>query len=367
MLPVYFTISEAPEHKQPGHVERPERIAAIQAALQSSGLLDNLNQVHSTIPGEIRDAVIDSVHAYRDALLSRGAAAPGPYIGDTLAIADFDDPDGQTFLTSASLPLALQAVSLTLSTLSQVVLSSCPGVCFLRPPGHHATTAGPMGYCLFNNVAAAARYVQKHLSLPKVMILDFDVHHGNGTCEIFDTDPSVLVLDVHEESAVYLEYGSGMDDAGRGEGGGFTINVPLPRGAGHASVLKVWDDIVAPAAERFRPDLILVSAGFDAHEDDPFQLLCYRTETYGELASRLCALATRLCEGRILFCLEGGYNTEALAASVTAVCSALLRRNEAPESPLLSVKDEGGIDEPAELADQVSAVIARVRQIHGLG
>ncbi|KAL6766725.1 HDA1 [Auxenochlorella protothecoides x Auxenochlorella symbiontica] len=140
-----------------------------------------------------------------------------------------------------------------------------------------------------------------------------------------------------------------------------------PGGAGHASVLKVWDDIVAPAAERFRPDLILVSAGFDAHEDDPFQLLCYRTETYGELASRLCALATRLCEGRILFCLEGGYNTEALAASVTAVCSALLRRNEAPESPLLSVKDEGGIDEPAELADQVSAVIARVRQIHGLG
>jgi len=179
-----------------------------------------------------------------------------------------------------------------------------------------------MGFCLFNNVAVAARYAQKEHGLERVFILDWDVHHGNGTQHAFEEDPSVFYCSLHQ----YPHYpGTGAAcERGHGKGEGFTLNLPMPAGTGDAEWISAFDRCVAPAAAAFRPDLILVSAGFDAHQLDPLSNTLLSEAGFTTLSERVVSLARAHCAGRLVSLLEGGYHLKAIAASTTAHLAALL-------------------------------------------
>ncbi|PSC68285.1 Histone deacetylase 14 [Micractinium conductrix] len=366
-----FAAEAAHGHRLPGHVEQPARVDKILEMLHVAGLNEatlggRLRQVAAGPPAPL--GAVAEVHSYVDELQRLAAKAQAE--GQPTAVADIGDPDGVTYVCASSFDDALTAAGTAMALVDAVVAASrraaaaaaagapappTPAVgaalgaaatltlwaapagppatpagtaafCLTRPPGHHATADTPLGYCLFNNVALAARHAQRVHGLAKVLILDFDLHHGNGTADIFAEDPSVLFIDTHEDSSIYPPpYApAGAEDVGEGAGRGTTINVPLPRHAGHACALAVFDGVIAPAARAFRPDLILVSAGFDAHWRDPFQQLQFRSSTYHQLAARLAGLAGELCGGRLAFLLEGGYETEAVGESVCEVFRALL-------------------------------------------
>jgi acetoin utilization deacetylase AcuC-like enzyme len=185
--------------------------------------------------------------------------------------------------------------------------------CAVRPPGHHAERDRAMGFCLFNNIAIAARYLQSEHGIGKVAIVDWDVHHGNGTQHIFEEDPSVLYISLHQHP---LYPGTGLaGERGRGAGEGFTLNLPLPAGSGDREYREAFDRVLNRLNE-FVPEFILVSAGFDAHRDDPLAGMNLGAESYGWMTRDLLDAAGEHCEGRLVAVLEGGYNLAALAASV---------------------------------------------------
>ena len=190
-----------------------------------------------------------------------------------------------------------------------------------RPPGHHAGPGNAAGFCLVNNVAVAAAHARDVLGLERILIVDFDAHHGNGTQAIFEQDPRVLLLSIHE----YPFYpGTGaLRDVGRGAGRGFTVNVPISAGSGDEAYADIFDRVVEPVARAYRPQLILSSAGYDAHWRDPLCLLEVTTAGFAAITSRLAGLADELCERRLVLVLEGGYDLEALGASVVATLAAL--------------------------------------------
>ena len=188
--------------------------------------------------------------------------------------------------------------------------------CCVRPPGHHATRDRGMGFCIFNNVAIAARYAQQRHGLAKVLIVDWDVHHGNGTQDIFYADGSVLYFSTHQQG---WYPGTGWEDeTGAGNGKGATLNVPVPAGTGGREVLAAFTDRLVPAADAFKPDLVLVSAGFDSDADDPLGGLMLAAVDFGALTSVVADIARKHCDGRIVSVLEGGYNVDVLKTSVAA-------------------------------------------------
>jgi len=211
----------------------------------------------------------------------------------------------------------------------------------VRPPGHHAEPVRARGFCLFNNVAVAAAHARSALGCERVLIVDWDAHHGNGTQDIFWAEPDVMFFDIHRAAPFYP--GSGhLEEVGAGLGEGTTINVPLPAGAGDEAYLKAFRDILAPAAAWFKPDIILVSAGFDPHWHDLALNVSY--EGFGALTGFMQQLAEQHCEGRLVFVLEGGYNLESLANGTRAVL-AVLAGNTVP------VPDTCGIAEVQAAAD----------------
>jgi acetoin utilization deacetylase AcuC-like enzyme len=193
--------------------------------------------------------------------------------------------------------------------------------CVLRPPGHHATASRGMGFCLLNNVALAARYAQRHHGLERVLIVDWDVHHGNGTQEIFYTDPSVFFFSTHQWP---LYPGTGRaDEAGDGAGQGTTMNFPFPAGSGRTEVLGVVENSLMPAADRFQPGLVLISAGFDSRIGDPLGGFTLTDEDFADLTRRAMEIADRHAQGRVVSVLEGGYDLEGLASATAAHVAAL--------------------------------------------
>lgn len=188
--------------------------------------------------------------------------------------------------------------------------------CSVRPPGHHAEAGLPLGFCFFNNVAVAAKYWQATYGRERILIFDFDAHHGNGIQEIFDEDPGVMYVSMHEHPTFSFP-GTGWDyEQGTGPGKGFTLNVPLPPGAGDDLVLQALAEKITPAVEQFRPECIIIAAGFDAHGRDDMSGLDWTTVVYGRLGTTIANWADRFTDGRVLSILEGGYVPEALAASV---------------------------------------------------
>jgi acetoin utilization deacetylase AcuC-like enzyme len=229
------------------------------------------------------------------------------------------------------------------------------GIAFVRPPGHHATRARGMGFCLFNNVAVAAMAALMEPGVARVLIVDWDVHHGNGTQDIFYNSAQVLFFSTHQ----YPYYpGSGdVREIGAGAGSGYTVNVPLPAGAGDQGFARAYDEVLTAASERFQPDLILVSSGYDAHWDDPLAGLRLSLGGYWRLAQSVVALADRLCGGRLVVTLEGGYNLDVLSCGVADTCRALLGDAGPGPDPL------GPSPTPER---DVADVLQAVREVHHL-
>jgi acetoin utilization deacetylase AcuC-like enzyme len=226
----------------------------------------------------------------------------------------------------------------------------------IRPPGHHATPWQAMGFCLFNNIAIAAKHALANLGIERLLILDFDVHHGNGTQEAFYSDPSVLYFSTHQ----YPFYpGTGaIEETGSGEGEGTTVNMPLPGWCGDEEYLRTFEQVLAPVARRFQPQLILVSAGYDAHWMDNISSMQVSISGYVQMAGIIKGLAAELCGGRLVFALEGGYNLPALAASIRATLDVLLG-NPGGADPL--GQPPGRVTPPG-----FDTILRAVKERHGL-
>lgn len=295
-------------HEEVGHPESPDRLRAIMRRLEETKVLEVLEPV---APAPVDRGLLGQVHApeYID-LVRRVSAAGRAHL----------DPD--TYVNHASWDAALLAaggaVELTQAVLERRVDN---GFALVRPPGHHAEHDRGMGFCLFNNIAIAAQ-AALNAGLDRVLIVDFDVHHGNGTQHLFYDVSRVLYFSTHQ----YPFYpGTGaVTEIGVGEGEGYTVNVPMPAGIGDAGYQTVFEEVLMPVARRYRPDLILVSAGFDAHWADPLATMRLSIEGFARLMDVLCGLAGELCEGRLALMLEGGYNEDALAQAVVA-CFQVLR------------------------------------------
>ncbi len=239
------------------------------------------------------------------------------------------DPD--TGLSARSYEIArlaagglLQGVDALLQTPNSELHAPNSIFAFVRPPGHHAEPDRGMGFCLFNNVAIAAAYAKKKYGLRRILIVDWDLHHGNGTQRAFYDDPSVLFFSSHQYP--YYPGSGGFSEAGNGKGAGFTVNAPFPRGFGDAEYLSVYSKILEPIALEYLPELILVSAGFDPFVKDPLGGMKVTAEGFGALAGLVQDIARRACDGKVLITLEGGYDPEGLRDGVRAVLQTLLGR-----------------------------------------
>lgn len=237
--------------------------------------------------------------------------------------------EADTYVNSKSFDTALLSAGGVISCVDKYFEGYKYSFALIRPPGHHAESDRSTGFCLFNNIAVGAKYAMEKYNLKKIFVLDYDVHHGNGTQEIFYSSKNVLYLSLHQH-LLYPGTGS-VEEMGRGEGIGYTINIPLPPKTCDKSYLRVFDEIVIPVMKEFRPELIFVSAGYDAHHDDPLGGMCLSSKCYYEIAKKL-KLGTK---AGIVFGLEGGYNINALANSVFATLAALFELGEEPaEMPL---------------------------------
>lgn len=295
-----------------GHPERPERLRAIVAELQRVGLWDRLDHLRFEPAGV---EVIARVHerGYIDRV--RAACEDGePYI---------DTPDSA--IGPASYGVALLAAGGVVAAADAVMGGRVRNAfCAVRPPGHHAERDRSMGFCLFNNVAIAAEYLITARGLQRVAIVDFDVHHGNGTQHLFEERGDILYVSLHEHPAC-LYPGTGYErEMGVGAGYGFTLNIPLAPGSGDEAYQRAFEGKVVPALERFEPEALLVSAGFDAADGDPLAHMRVSTEGFAWMSRALVSAAERLCGGRLVSTLEGGYDLTRLAQGVTAHVRALV-------------------------------------------
>jgi acetoin utilization deacetylase AcuC-like enzyme len=291
----------------PGHPESAARYRVLKAALE-------------TLPGEFvrlagRRALVSEIllaheHYYHD-LVYRDAET----FADVLRT-------GDTAICEDSYEVALEATGAVLAAVDAVMRGDLASAfCAVRPPGHHATSARGMGFCIFNHAAVAARCLQSKHGVEKVAIIDWDVHHGNGTEAIFLEDPSVLYISLHEENMYpYTGYAS---ERGQGAGKGFNLNIPLPANSDGDFALREWSAQLDPAVDSFQPDFLLISAGFDARVDDPIGGLRWTDETFAEMTRRAKGLAAKWCGGRVVSLLEGGYNPAGLASAALAHARAL--------------------------------------------
>jgi len=226
----------------------------------------------------------------------------------------------------------------------------------VRPPGHHATATRAMGFCLFNNGAIATKYALAKYKLERVLIIDFDVHHGNGTHDTFYDNPQVLYISTHQYP-FYPGTGS-IEETGSGEAKGTTVNIPLPSGCGDAEYLPVFEQIIVPAAKRFKPQLILVSAGYDLHWADEIALMQVSVTGFAQMVKIIRGLADELCGGRLAFTLEGGYNLTALAASIRATFDVLLGNTK--------IEDPLGESPRGFQAPSIAPLLKKIKEIHDL-
>ncbi len=330
------------QHNQIGHVENNRRTTRAMALLSERGLLDQMMQA-SIKP--IAPEALQRIHSpeYISRIAAFAAAGGG--------MLDFE-----TYMTPASYEAALMSAGAALAVTRAVVKGRARnGISIMRPPGHHALPAEAMGFCIFANAALAARFAQQEMGLARVLIIDWDVHHGNGSEAIFYDDPTVAFVSLHQSP---LWPGTGaVGDIGVGPGKGFTMNIPMPPGAGDAGYLRAFDELIAPFARRFQPQLIIISSGYDAHWRDPLSQMSLSLQGYIELARRARLLAEALCDGRLVVLLEGGYDLGAVSYGVLDTALALMGRESKAEDPF------GPAPSPET---DVSDRIAEIKRLHRL-
>ena len=332
------------EHDTGQHVEHTSRLVMVMGHLEESGVMGKL------VPIRPRAATVEelsTVHSpgyvsYVEAFAQRGGGAL--------------DPD--TVVSPTSYEAGCYAAGGLIRGVDAVMAGEVTSAfALVRPPGHHATRWEAMGFCLFNNIAIAAQHAMSSHGIDRILIVDFDVHHGNGTQDTFYNNPHVLYFSTHQ----YPHYpGSGrIEEVGADLAEGTTVNVPLPAWCGDEVYLQVFDEILVPVARRFRPQLILVSAGYDPHWADQLSLMQLSTTGFAKMVGIIKGLADELCHGRLLLTLEGGYNLEALASSIRATLDMLLGSPE--------IVDPLGGSPSWRASPPIDTLLQAIKQIHRLG
>ncbi|HEX6556468.1 MAG TPA: histone deacetylase [Ktedonobacteraceae bacterium] len=341
----------------PKHPERPQRLEMAIKVLEALDWLqrDGLVQIPP------REATEDELAAVHDRA----------YIRQIKEVAEEVAREAQeggrktrffatdTYISAQSYAAAIKAAGAPLTAIDAIISGEVDNAyCLVRPPGHHALPDEAMGFCLFNNVAVAAQYALDRHGLERVMIIDYDVHHGNGIQDIFYTDPRVLYFSVHQ--APFYPGTGHSDERGERAGLGTTINVPLPATVGYEVYEPIFRQVMAPAADRFDPQLILVSAGFDAHWNDPLGQMNLSTAGFAQLTKIIIDLAQTLCNGRLVMVQEGGYNLDVMGSAV-ATCINLLLGDDAAVDSL-----GAGPDAEKEFHLNAEVLVAELRRIHKL-
>ncbi|MAT96546.1 MAG: histone deacetylase [Anaerolineaceae bacterium] len=312
-------------HTKSGHPENQRRIGQILPFLEKAGILADINLLEPTLATMQQ---LRRVHAPALIERIREISTTG---GGMLDV-------GDTYATPASYELARLAAGSTIGVVDQILTGRAQnGFALVRPPGHHAEHNRVSGFCLFNNVAAAARQAQAVHGVKRSLIVDFDVHHGNGTQDIFYEDDSVMFISTHLFLPRMFYPGTGdLRESGNGFGSGYTVNVPLMPNVGDTGYGRILTELVTPMARQFKPELILVSAGYDAHWQDPLSMSGLSLTGYAEMSRALVQLAEELADGRILFVLEGGYQVEALSYGILNTFYALTGQDKI-EDPMGSM------------------------------
>ena len=301
------------DHEAMGfHPERPERLTGMKSFLEEKGLWEKA-QIRGSRPATVDELILCHDEGYVSRALSMMEHGPGHF-------------DADTFYSEGSRDAALGAAGGTIDLGIDALNDDIDwGLALVRPPGHHATASRAMGFCIFNNIAICAASLIKHLKLEQVMIFDWDVHHGNGTQDIFYDARNVFYASVHQWP---FYPGSGTsDEIGTGDGKGFTANVPYPARAGDPEYLGVMNELLVPMMDEYKPQMILVSAGFDAHHEDLLGGMGVTQDGYSAMTKVLLDMAKKHCNGKLVFVLEGGYNIEAIAEAAACVMEVMLGKD----------------------------------------
>ncbi|PWA89130.1 histone deacetylase 14 [Artemisia annua] len=360
---VVYSVAPALGHNMEQHPESSLRVPAIVTTLEKMHLTPKFRGSEIIQLQNFRTATVEDIASVHSRSYVSNLEKAMEWASEEGVVSI--NSSGDTYATATTFEESLIAAGAGLSVVDSVVeaskVSKKPPVGFalIRPPGHHAIAEGPLGFCIFGNVAVAARYAQRVHGLKRVFIIDFDVHHGNGTNDVFYDDPDIFFLSTHQDGSFP---GTGkIDDIGCGSGEGATLNLPLPEGTGDIGMRTIFDQVIAPSAQRFKPDIILVSAGYDAHVLDPLAYFQFTTGTYYMLASSIKQLANDLCGGRCVFFLEGGYNLKSLSNSVAETFRAFI------DEPSIAAEldDDLGClyDEPST---KVKEAIQKVKHLHYL-
>jgi acetoin utilization deacetylase AcuC-like enzyme len=294
-----------------GHPERAARLRSIAARLDKAG------QIKKCTAGTYKPLAEDTIRSLHSARQVQTVKQLAEHGGGHV--------DGDTPVSPDSFTVALAAAGVGAAAVDAVLAGKdVNALCLVRPPGHHATPTRSMGFCLFNNIALAAHHARTAHQLNRLLIVDWDVHHGNGTQDSFYEDPQVLFLSIHRYGHGFYPGTGAGSETGKGKGLGYTINVPLAFGTSRKDYHAAFRKALEQAADKIKPELVLISAGFDAHANDPIGKLGLETEDFTMLTREVLGVAKTHCKGRVVSCLEGGYNLDALAESVQTHLEELL-------------------------------------------
>ena len=330
-----------------GSAESPESKRRFKGLMEKSGLYDKLIQIK---PIPATEEQLKYFHTEKHIENVKKLSESGG--GDCGMLAN---------VGRGSYEIAVLSAGGAITAVDAVVKGKCDNAyALVRPPGHHAVADMGMGYCIFNNAAIAALYARKELGLERVMILDWDVHHGNGTEDAFYNDPSVLFISMHQET--YFPPGRGeIQQTGEGEGKGYTVNIPLPAASGNACYVHAMEQVIVPVVDKFKPQLIIISAGQDANVFDPSARMMVTTEGYQKMTKIMRELAEKHCGGKLVALHEGGYSTAYVPFCSHAVVEEMCGFETGIEDPFLMVY---GATTYNTLADHQKARVAEIRAEH---